>query len=918
MSNYVPPKISEVMEKPRVLNDLRRAVGLPGMPYPMGKIAKNAQGQMQYEVGIVESASNPLWFYSPHLTLEQVNRELFCNMPTPSMMTILRDLIDATKPESKNHLIAIFGDPSSGKTFMFKQVGQLVHPEGAIMVDCGGMNVRELFWRTIIDYGTGVQEQLSDRAASGRLRLESIELLKQEFPNAVIEKGGKVHIHWDAIGERKQDDDGKATEGRDSAIERAVQILEKIYKLEGLNTQSNAFGIKTVPGEIFASIQSGRPLVLDEFTKCKMGSDDSMQTFLEFVRGDRSEWTTINPMATSSAEDQKFMRLTRDDLRVGWFLGVSGNESKDGQTTHDLSESMLSRLNPYYINRMTELDWKHRISQMLTGFPLTTICALHANAAKTDPVAFGKYMNDICKLGQSSIEIKSRPAHQPYLLQNFVGTMTAIDEKIAPAYFRRQELSYPESRLYADTRSKSSSNLQKIADEVVSGGAEKLRVTTRRFMDDLDSAMRDTAHVQAASTATLQLDLSKVFANSNLSSISRTTPGWYNLGANLSRVMLEGVVNDTRDMPNTNAFLVSYYETLGILSSDLKEADPSDKRKMLSELLRFDQTKAQGLGDSRELVIIRDAVLSAIRAIQPNLNIQQDKISLENIGLAVKEAERQAEKELRPVILPNEDLNELEGKPVVIGLSVDGVFEDIGKKSLKGRAVDLVDFRTALAALVFPVDNNQNMDSLILPSEDYFDVSELEEKLKKSSELSEDEIEVTRLGLEAAKLLDCKSDYKIDISALQVGVNDQEDGRGFIYLFRDRITSKVLAVGPSEIPADLQTRLSASNITYVNKNAEGTGQDDKGNVRLNSVISINKFFEQAAKARSFGDQSKPLNKAASAEFNGASFTKTMHHMAMTMHNTTEAIIAEGATFGDLLLRAKTAPVVYSRLLRLKD
>src|SRR6185369_15771095 len=102
-------------------------------------------------------------------SLERVNGMLFRQMPIPGMMFMLRDLLSKIAPDSKNRIMTVFGDAAFGKSHLFKLVGGMVHPDGPICVDCGGMNMREIFFRTVIDYGQGVKEQFEKRVAEGKI-----------------------------------------------------------------------------------------------------------------------------------------------------------------------------------------------------------------------------------------------------------------------------------------------------------------------------------------------------------------------------------------------------------------------------------------------------------------------------------------------------------------------------------------------------------------------------------------------------------------------------------------------------------------------------------------------------------------------------------------------------------------------------
>lgn len=866
MSTQIMPKIADL--KQADLQGMLRPIGLPGLPYLMADLRKNDAGQMEYVVGGIESASDPMRVYSPHLSTEQVTRELFCNMPTPNMMTILRDLIDVTKPDSKSHVMTIFGDPSSGKSFMFKQVGQLVHPQGAIMVDCGGMNVRELFWRTIIDYGKGVQDQLNARAEAGALNPKTVELLKEEFPLSVVEKDGRVLINWAAIGERKDE-----SEGRDAAVARAQKVLTHVYEVyEGLNAQSNAFGIKTVPGEILESFSTGRPLVLDEFTKCKIGSDDTMQTFLEFVRGDKAEWTTFNPMATSDTDsDSKSMTLKREDMRLGWFLGISGNEAKDGHTTHELSESMLSRLNPRYIGEMTEMDWQHRISQMLTGFPLTTYYSAHEAAAKAKPDDFGKLMNSLCRLGQTAAQVKLRPAHQSFWLQSFPETIEAV-KRIASVYHTRQELANTDSRVYKDKK------WERVADEIMSGGEHKMRVTSRRFMDDLDAALRSRPAVRARDSLTLDFDINSILQQFNPAAMAAETPSWYQLGRRLSDVILEGIVNDTIGMPLSRAALVGFCEEKGLRKLELNEAAPSGEARHLADLLKYDPMRDSGYGDTEMLRAVGETVAAAAKSIHPGIVLGPDTISLENIGRALRDAKEAAEQSGRLLTVPNDDLDELAGHPLVSALAI--MPYENPDTVLDGRQAKLLDFRAALAALSMPGQETENLKRLW--------PVDIREHLDIDPGVSEGFVDVM-VG---------SPNSVFNILAFSAAGNDGQSTEYF-YMLQGMENKRKVILGRADVSGQLQSSLMSNNIRYV------AIDDPQAAEHINDYIkeTINIHIDNNP-----GKDIRSLNMQAMDDLYSAFVTIQCDDPVQT----------QGERFGDRMVRNMGEPQICTRLVKVSE
>lgn len=856
MSQYISPKIADLSDDE--LAGMVRGVGLPGLPYPMARL-KEEDGKTQWVLGAIESATDPLVVYSPHLSLEQVNRELYCNMPTPSMMAMARDLIETTKPGSKNRLMTIFGDPSSGKTFLFRQVGALVHPEGVVMVDCGGMNVRELFWRTVIDYGSGVREQLDTRARIGTLNSQTIIALKREFPACIVEKDGRVAIDWNAIGERREE-----SESNEAAMERAQKLLAHIYSVyEGINVQANAFGIKSVPGELLTSFRSGRPILLDEFTKCKIGSDDSMQTFLEFVRGDRAEWTTINPMPTTAAEDEKVITLRAQDIRMGWHIGVSGNEAKDGDTTHNISDSMKSRLNPRYITDMTVHDWEHRIPQLLAGFPVKTFYDLLRVEANANPERFSSLMNGLCVLGQSAAEVKLRPAHQAYLLQNFPDLIEAT-KRLAHVYALRQSLSNTESSMFEQKRWKN------CADEIMAGGAQKLQVTSRRFLDDLEAALRARPQVVPGDQVTLDFDLSRVFRSFNpKAAASARSAGWHRMGAALTDVIIEGIVNDTTGMPTVREALISECKDNGIVPHDLKEARPSSEYKSLADLLAYDPLKDKGLGSSEQIRQVVAAVHHMLKEMYPGLALTMEQFPLENVAQAMQAAEKGMRDSTYGIALLNTDLDTLLGTPVVMGYSVP-VYALDNVDGIAGPGAELVPLHVLLSSLVIPGRQEENLARL----------------WPYNMQVGDDGAQDAAFR-EIMGILSGSSQNGFDIALLQVA--GKGGASADIHILRDRVVGKALIIGAEDIDPALRSSLMKNGIAYHLASQEKT------------FDSVDEFIRAGEVARNSSVRERE--------------DKIIHMMKalMSMYGVEEAHMDKEMTFGKALKSKRGEAQLYSRV-----
>lgn len=905
------------------VRSLMKPLGIPGLPYPMVKVeeSKDAKGQNQLvnTVGIVQDAANPLIVYS-EMSPERINGMLFRQMPIPGMMIMMRDLLTKMKPESKNKIMTVFGDAAFGKSHLFKLMGGIVNPKGAISVDCGGMNMRELFFRTVIDYGAGVKEQFEKRVSDGKISETSLQTLEAEFPGSVIRqpimrgtaqlsemqgyaatsgRGGvevdltpaqKVYINWDAIGQRRQENvEGKpeTTEDRGDAAVRAAKVLRAIYDKEGIDVQSNAFGIKTVPGEVFESIRTGRPLFLDEFNKSKKGTLDAFQTWLQFANGEIDTVTIYNPMAQEGDGDSpKSLTINRGDLKAGWFVGVAGNDSSDGDTTQELSTSMRTRLNAKNVGEPSEADWAHRISQVWTGMPVTTLYNLFAPIAKSKPEEFSKFLVDLRKLGLNAEEVKAIPPHEIYFLQNFPETVAAINQ-VSKYYSTRLALSNPESPLLQTPA------YDKLSDEL-SSGYDRIHVSFRKIIADFNQAIDSTPEVRDAKEAVLQLDLSAAFASLDLSAIGNAQPGWHKFGANMVRAIKEDIANDTVGMPLTRGSLVKLAEDNGIVPASLQEAKASGEFKSIAQLLKYDELK--DLGGTEELVNVRNVLMACLRSQFPNLKQQDENvIPLNSLGRALRDIDSQRDPSPKAFVVPNDDIDTVNGNPLLVGKAVP-VYDEYDPTETG--EYQFVDYRAVLAGLVVPEFAEKNRE-LVWPIE-------MMERMDDESQTNDP------LELEAYKIAMGQSKLGFNLSILKA-VDENKDPV-FLFVVEDKAHinktntdwHKYMVVGPKPIAPQLESELAKQGVFYLVKSEES------------SVKRINDFLSEGARMRGEDGQIATGNTQEVIEGLIKAFTAICQLTDLENGDDPErALVGEGATLGQVIHKAQAEPAVFTSIVKPK-
>lgn len=403
----------------------RMIFGVTGRPYPMLKtVQKNIDGKKVpvQEWRVMEDDNKPTIIYSDKPEAE-VMGQLYRNMPKPSMLEFFIDGLNKRLPNSMNRIEFVKGYPGAGKTFLAGVHASLRTTKKPIFVDCGGKNLHDLLWETVLDFESdkGFFDELDIKAAAGELNPVSKELLKNALGEAYNEdaKTGRVVFLWDRIG------NSDTTQGRpDDYMDTVKSTLESIRHLEGLDKGGqNALGLKMIPGPIYNAFTQDRPIILDEYNKSKEGTDDCMQTILQFFRGEGPGEITIQSPLKNEGKGGKSYTLNRDQMGPNFFVTAAGNAVIDGVTTRELSESANQRWNPYTIAKSTEDDWLHAWTQFATGVPISTLFKTGykngANQWDTDPEAFREFLYNRRTDGLSDDEIAMIPDESFDFIQNW-------------------------------------------------------------------------------------------------------------------------------------------------------------------------------------------------------------------------------------------------------------------------------------------------------------------------------------------------------------------------------------------------------------------------------------------------------------------------------------------------------------------
>src|SRR5690606_14959306 len=188
-------------------------------------------------------------------------------------------------------------------------------------------------------------------------------------------------------------------------------------------------------GPLIRAYQENREIVLDEYNKSREGSDNALQTVIQFMIGEIRETTVDNPLKNKdNTSGPSSFTFKREDMGAGFFVTFTGNKTEDGLTTRSLNKSVYDRLKPDTLPDPDVIDWQHRICQMMVGLPVSTLYTTFKDEADKDPEAFGEWLMWLRKT-KAEVEGAPVPELQETLLTNWQNVVQA-SEKLALFYDR--------------------------------------------------------------------------------------------------------------------------------------------------------------------------------------------------------------------------------------------------------------------------------------------------------------------------------------------------------------------------------------------------------------------------------------------------------------------------------------------------
>lgn len=805
-------KISELTDKEK--ETLNKPLGVKGRPYPTRKSVmvkhQNGHESMANRITLLEDSDNPVLIPADK-DYASVLGQAMRNMPTPAMLPIFIDGLNRRKLNNKRSIQFLKGTAGAGKTFMAEFTANMRDPRGPIVIDCGQKNLAELLYETVLDFSQDKKfySELDKRLAAGNVNPLSVQLLKDNLGKAASEKDGILSIDWEKVGRSGQD---SATDKGE--LRKALQALREVSRLEGLdNMGGNALGMATQEGPLIKAWKEGREIILDEFNRGKKGSTSSLHSVLQFFVGERPEVTVENTLKEKGEnEAAQTFTFKLEDRRAGFFVTLTGNAEEDGDDVDELPQSVSSRIMPQTVPVATQEDWQHRICQIMTGMPISTIYHSKEDQWDKNPDLFREKLKEWRTMGLSQEEKDNIPPIQMKLLDRWEDVLHA-SEKLAKFYYTWSMLTNPDSKLYDG--GKNSSVMLELSDTYF----RETTIDFRKIGAHLGEALEARAHSVLPEESDGYEEGPSDVPPSVDKKEKEINPARY-YGSNLREVIEREVIATSRDLGKENLYrqLETIMKDCGLKDVHFEEAKASDNATI--EML-LNEDPYTNRNPKLQAAMIRDMLVGFLREVsKEDLSENNDELLSVNAVLSsMKKIEQQYEEELSNHFDMNNDGSAR--KFFTLNDDEDGVSF---RPFIEADIVDsgaLLSFDEDGSAISNEIDEdkllsqNDVLIGLTLPQLRELSLNKLWDKSLSANDLIADDLNgVKDEGMSIAQGTS-KSDLKMTSFAVKSGKKDGSQSE--LHLIFNEASGKSIVVG--EKPTlSLSENFNACAITFIDRN----------------------------------------------------------------------------------------------------
>lgn len=686
--------------------NLFKAIGTPDLPYPGVREAMDANGALSLEIGVIADDKNYISIPSvrPHA---QVIGLMYSNMAAPSALRAEREVLEQMRPESDNIVTLILGKPGWGKTQLAENTATLMDDRGFLFMNCAERNLEELLWTTVIDIGEDYKSAIRTRLKSGALLQSSIKVLEEEMPDALIRDGAGVlkDINWDLAAKPKADETSR------QAVDRSIKIFKDIAENEGIPAQaSNVLGIRKIPGPVKKAYDEGLVLIPDEFTKGQDGSEAQLLELMQWASGMGKDAITIrNTMSVNGRDETAEYTLRRSEKKTGFRIIMTGNLT-DPMLQREESAPIFSRIKKFILAEPGERDWAHRISQVMTGVPLSTHYSFFNDMAKQDQNDFSEMLQE-WRQEKANAEGKTVPVGHELRLKNWDNTKEAA-VKLAIGFHFVERLMNPASDLYDSAQPQNSEYIEKVQPEISAQYAASNPIDPRIFIRLMQQAEQGRAAVQKIDPdAGVKPRFNRRAIGKKIAAQHQKDPlmAQAEFGASLQREIEGWVADLTAGKPELQKAVIKEFKTRGIAFT------AEDQDNTIVQLLN--QDVFAGVGGIKSVLAVRDALAESTKRSNPDLQEKaiDEIVTVDQAIAALEELTRISADDGKPgsprigrVVLPGGSV----GKNFNTAAVVDG----IGRKIKMPEAGELVSAADFIESLKIPAIANTNVQAVFRPT----------------------------------------------------------------------------------------------------------------------------------------------------------------------------------------------------------
>ncbi len=718
-------------------------------------------------LGELESLTLPTQ-NDPKAVFGQMIRE----MPVPGMLGEFVDAIHAFADPTAAKAKLWIGPAGFGKTYAAVMLGRMVNEKPPIVVDLAGKDLSELLFVTGLDINAGraIFDRLEMRLNSGEMHPANEARLRAVLQGH-IHRNPKTHreeINWGRVvsqsvhitlhdTQSQQVLDSQQTSTTDP--EAIIAQLRDIASDEGI---AGAEGIQfvTKEGPLIRAWREGRSIVLDEFSKARPEGAALLHNFWIMLKELGSDVKLAGEAAEDSPHHVQDLEFTarvghqeftfrRSEMPTGFTAILTGNRQHDGRSNSMLEQSFYDRVPPQILSNPSIQDWHHRITQELTGLPISTLhefygrfevpatdlfaygmtpvsgkTLTYAELWQQKPEVFASFLRDLRTMGLSDREIQAIPAKQFDLINQWQQLLQGTSI-MAEAYWEFNDRLNPNSEHY---QRKGNS---KTAAEVANPEFQRqYQVGLRRAIAHISAAFKPQE--KARPTQNKSLSLLK-FQQEGVGATA-PTPANENedilleLGSRWVDQIMDDVlaIRQQWSMPNLARDLKALMEELGLYRASMAEARPSSEYSA-EEALNIDRFNAL---PTSELHLLQAALVQFLRQQFP-----QHALSRRNedvLPLAILQAALQdLPKDMQALLAPNLLLEDIRLEPLTAYHVQSSAITD-QTASPDTTSTPLIPTAVLLQSFTLPMLDRQNQLLLLqqgLPST-YTSLTDFAEKLE--------------------------------------------------------------------------------------------------------------------------------------------------------------------------------------------